>query len=337
MGVQGVSSADLTGVLPVYRRAGRYAPALSQNARAFAHLLRERTADLWHFVFAPNPRSSAVIRGLRRVRRVPVVQTVASPPRVFDAAEKLIFGDVVVAHSEWTRARLQAQLSDRTVHLIRPPLRELARPTDGQKDQLRAALQIGPTQPVVVYPGDLEFSSGAQLVADTLPLLAIRHPDLVVVFACRRKTTRALAVEARLASTTNSEHVRFAGELPSLLPLLDLADCVLFPVEQLWAKVDIPISVLEAMALGTPVVVPDVGPLAELEAALRVPAEPAELARAVTSLLGDPDKSAHQAAAQRALLESDYDPQTVALRYESLYDELTEHEVAARSARPPGQ
>ena len=34
---------------------------------------------------------------LKRIRGVPVVQTIASPPRDFDKPQTLLFGDVVVA------------------------------------------------------------------------------------------------------------------------------------------------------------------------------------------------------------------------------------------------
>src|SRR5690348_2063358 len=72
-------------VLPkaVYGAAGAYTPALRENARAAAFLFLAARAELFHFVFAPNPRTSAVGRAARAVRRVPVVQTVASPPLAF--------------------------------------------------------------------------------------------------------------------------------------------------------------------------------------------------------------------------------------------------------------
>jgi len=91
---------------PVYPGAGRFAPALRDNVRAAAFLLARSRADVWHYVFAPNPKSSVVGCAIGRLRRVPVLQTVASAPRRFEGLSRLLFGQIVVAQSEWTRARV---------------------------------------------------------------------------------------------------------------------------------------------------------------------------------------------------------------------------------------
>lgn len=327
MGVRGAPPWPLEStnaeVLPVYRQPGKYAPGLVQNARALLHLTFERRADLWHFVFAPNPRSSGLISALRRFRSVPSVQTIASPPKSFAGVGRLLFGDVVVAQSDWTRQRVEADARGRNVQMIRPPLGAVPRSSDEVMAGVRARLNLEPGQRVVVYPGDLEFSTGAEIVAKAVPGLIEAIPDCVVVFACRRKTPRAREVEARLQGELDPRRVRFAGELPSLLPLLQLADCVLFPVEQLWAKVDIPIAVLESMALGTPVVLPDQGPLAELCENGRIrAAESGALVRATVAAVTDSDFRRQWVGAQRDLIAAAFDARVVAGQYERLYSNL---------------
>ncbi len=114
-----------------YRGAGSFAPAFADNLRAATWLAARSRAAVWHFVFAPNPRSSGAGRMLKRLRRVPVVQTVASPPREFRAIETLLFGDVVVAQSHWTKKNIEnaAEAEGVTaprVEVIPPPVPELA-------------------------------------------------------------------------------------------------------------------------------------------------------------------------------------------------------------------
>jgi hypothetical protein len=91
--------------VPVYGAAGAFTPSLVDNGRAALWLMLASRADLWHFVFAPNARTSAIGRFTSRARRAPVVQTVASPPRVFDPAH--LFGDAIVVQSHWTRDRVE--------------------------------------------------------------------------------------------------------------------------------------------------------------------------------------------------------------------------------------
>src|SRR5262249_52142857 len=68
--------------LPIYRtRAGGYAPPLADNARVLWSLLTQRGHRVWHFFFAPNPRTSRVSALTTRLRGVRSVQTVCSAPR----------------------------------------------------------------------------------------------------------------------------------------------------------------------------------------------------------------------------------------------------------------
>lgn len=307
-----------------YGGRGRFAPSLVQNVRPLWRLVNAGEERVWHFVFAPNRRSCAAIRAVRRVTSRPTIQTIASPPRSFDDIDELLFGDEVVAQSEWTATRVRTfSRSSRTVHVIRPPLAPVTPPSVEQMATVRRSLGIEPEQPIVVYPGDLEFSGGAQRVAELAQPLVTLHPRAVVVFACRQKTPAAADVLRRLEQTMPRERVRFAGELPSLPTLLATSQVIAFPVEQLFAKVDIPIALLEAMSLGVPVVVPTEGPVAELKSAERVPLSDAEgWVRACSQLLSSRAMWESVQARQRVQLEAEFTAKVVAGRYEDLYQRV---------------
>jgi phosphatidylinositol alpha-1,6-mannosyltransferase len=328
MGVAGRSSGPLSHaphveVAGVYSERGRFAPGLAQNVRAFAFLLSERRAQLWHFVFAPNLRTSRALRLACRLRRAVSVQTVASAPRDFSLSDELLFGDIVVAQSEWTRKRLLECAPGRRIEVIAPPIAKLQRTGDAGLRALRQRLRLDASDSLYVYPGDLEISGGAREVARAVAPLCARDPAARVVFACRAKTAGAAAVQAELERSLPAERVRFAGELPSLLPLLQAARVVLFPVVDLWAKVDIPIAVLESMALGTPVITFDAGPLAELSGPLQV-SEGDTNALVEAALSASAINEVRGAVIERQLrqLETSHAADVVAGRYEALYTEL---------------
>jgi glycosyltransferase involved in cell wall biosynthesis len=60
------------------------------------------------------------------------------------------------------------------------------------------------------------------------------------------------------------DRVVLVGEQPSLLPWIAAARCVLLPARDLYAKLDHPRALLEAVALGTRIVVGPAPSLAEL-------------------------------------------------------------------------
>jgi phosphatidylinositol alpha-1,6-mannosyltransferase len=308
---------------PVYRSSGRFSPDLGANARAAAWLALRARADVWHYVFAPNARTSGAGRLLKALRRVPVVQTVASPPRSFN--EAWFFGDVVVAQSEWTRQRIEAALGRagrESVHLevIPPPVPTLQQPDSKRLRGARQALGIDADAALFVYPGDLETSSGAETVARVVSELIRRVPGAVVVFAYRAKTPRAAHIAADLRRRLPNHAVRVAGEVTDFLALVAGATAVLFPVDDLYGKVDLPIALLESMQLRVPVVCLDAGPLRELAGAVKLRGDiERSLIEQCESLARDHSRAAEIVEAAHGAVIRRHAPATVARAYEALY------------------
>lgn len=329
----GVDLGARVRVEGVYRDAGRFAPGLAANARVAARLVTGDPHDVWHFVFAPNPRSSSVARVARRLRRAmgwkgAVVQTVASAPRSFAEAPKWLFGDVVVALSEHTARRLREAGADAARLRVVPPCALAPRPrTDAEKVEIRGRLGLG-AGPVILYPGDYEVSRGAATVAEAAPHILHALPDATLVYACRKKTERAEEAqrEVQRAIAKAGEDValrtRHLGEVKEMADLIAVATLVVFPVDDLYGKVDLPLVLLEAMALGVPIVVAEGGPLESLAFAPRVRAGDGQgLADAVLPLLWEDAARQALGEAGRAAYEATYTPKAVAAAYDRIYEE----------------
>jgi phosphatidylinositol alpha-1,6-mannosyltransferase len=318
---------DRVTMEPIYENAGTFAPGVLANARVLRRLVSGDPHDLWHFVFAPNTASSSAARVAHTTRRAlgwkgKIVQTIASAPRTFDGVSRLLFGHTVVALSEWTRAALIGAGVQRKQLVVIPPCAAAPHAvTDEERARLRERLDLG-NGPIVLYPGDYEVSTGADTVARAVASIARAVPEVRVVFACRPKTKDAAAARDRIIHELDSLHTghrtRHVGELDDLAPLLSAASVVVFPVDDLYGKVDLPLVVLEALALGIPLVLARGGPLEAITTARFVdPGDDAALARETISLLragvsaGEPG---------RDLWKSRFTPQVVAAAYDDLYD-----------------
>jgi phosphatidylinositol alpha-1,6-mannosyltransferase len=320
---------------PIYDDPGRYTPPLTQNLRVLRRLLRADATTVTHFFFAPNPRASAAARLGLRLRPRLTVQTVCSVPRSFRGAGSLLFARRVVVLSRATRqGLLQAGVDPARLVRIPPGIR--IPPAPDPEDRRRARQQLGlPLErPVLVYPGDYQFSRAAETVALATAELARSGLDPLVVFACRIKQAESLAEERRirqlLAEQGTLASVRMVGEVRRMQTLLCAADLCLLPAESLYAKMDLPLVLLEALALGTPLVVAQQPPLSEL---LQGPVgegvppqDPGALAAAVTRLLGNPDRLARMRLDARQLACRNYDILDVARRHEHLYQQLIDEQ-----------
>lgn len=313
-------------VEPVYSTGGAFAPGLTQNLRAAAWLLARSRVDLWHFVFAPNRRSSQVGSLLKKLRRVPVVQTIASPPRSFAEPETLLFGDKVVAQSEWTRSEFlrawPSYVPAPDIRVIPPPAPRLEAIPDAALVQVRARLNVTEGAPLFVYPGDLEVSRGAERFAELAELSRESWPEARFVFAYRDKSSEADRHAAALKERLGTSTVRFERNVPDIHALVRAATAVVFPVDDLYGKVDLPIVLLEALTLGTPVLALDEGPLAALEGARRAPYDAPVWLAELRAWAENPELRERQAETGRQAVREVFAPERVAGAYEDLYFEL---------------
>ncbi|HEX7665292.1 MAG TPA: glycosyltransferase [Polyangiaceae bacterium] len=312
---------------PVYREGGTFAPGLVANARVAWRLFTGEPHDLWHFVFAPSPRTTKIAKMAIERRRKKgwngkVVQSIASAPKVFDAS--LLFGDVAVTMSEHTRQKFLAAGVDAKKILTIPPCAPA--PTAATRDEeraLRKQLDLG-DGPIVTFPGDYEVSTGAETVANAARAILAAKPNARIVFACRPKTPKSKEAQAKIVGILEASGVaaavRHVGELPSLAPLLSISKAILFPVDDLYGKVDLPLVLLEALALGVPLVLAKGGPLEEIEAARYVePANAEALAAAAIALLDNPGDLPSKSRVRYMQM---YRPVIVARHFDDLYAAL---------------
>lgn len=307
---------------------GGFAPALADQARVLTRLLASRGEPIFHFFFAPNPKTSAVGRLASALRRRRTVHTVCSAPREGQPLDRVLFADRTVVLSKLTEARFLAGGFPRERLVRIAPAVPALEPLSGDaRAATRASLEIPPSAVMFLYAGDLEMGGGARRVVDAA--LALDGTNAVVVMACRRKTAAAAdeerALRAKVSACNAEARFRWIGETSAILALVGASDALLLPSTDLYAKMDYPLVVLEAMALGRPAVVAEGTPaaeLAELGGVVAVPAGEGALRSTMERLAGDEAEREALGALGRAVARERLSPRAMAAAYESLYDEL---------------
>lgn len=303
------------------------APRLSRATAAtmLARLALERRCSIWHFVFAPNPRTSSLARRLSAMRSRAVVQTVASAPAETARLRQVLFGDrVVVLSRAMERRALGAGLARESVVRIPPATRAPRTPGSNEVEALRAR---GEGRRLILFPGDLEHGDGADVILAACASSPLRT-EIVLAFACRAKTPRAeerqrvLELRARALGVATI----WIGETRSIHAWLAAAHVVALPTNTLFAKVDHPLVLLEALHLGRPVIVTRgtaAYELAEDGAALGVEHAGEAVASAIEALLSSDSKRGALEVAGRDYARRELSPERMARAYESVYEGLS--------------
>jgi glycosyltransferase involved in cell wall biosynthesis len=292
--------------LPVVRRRVSKLPSLASGIR---HAVTETRPDVIH---AHNP-TMALATGLvtLRARRPPgLVSLHGGPEKDWPGAVRLVrlSGLAPVACGPGVEAALEQ-------HGL-PPLATVP-------NAVSAAPPAAGRDELGLEPGTRLVLAVGRLVEQKNHALAIRAiaevPDATLAIAGQGNLREQLE---RLAEESGvGDRVRFLGMRPDARALMGAADVVVMPSH--WEG--LPLSALEALASGTPLVATDVRGLRELlandENALLVPEDPQALATALRRVLDDPELGARLAAAGKHVDGAGSDEQLIA-RFLELYEKL---------------
>ncbi|MCB9667273.1 MAG: glycosyltransferase family 4 protein [Myxococcales bacterium] len=325
--IPGLETVKLENIYPKTLRG--FSLSRRMQARVFARLVFGRRYDLWHFFFAPNLQSSMASSAIRRMRGVPAVHTISSAPHPGANLKACLFADVHVVLSRHTEARLvEAHVQADRIVRIPPGILSLDLPHAEERRQCRAYLGISPSRPVVLYAGDLEFGDGAEMCMRAVATLAASL-DVQLVIASRMKTAQAVQCESRLRELAKdlgiTHAVSWVGEVPDMRQTLLASDVLVLSSQTLYAKMDYPLVVLEAMSLERAVILAHGTPAAELAqegGAIAIEPNSDALTAAISALIEDDAYRRSLGEAARQLVLNKYDRATMAKSYEALYDRL---------------
>ena len=163
----------------------------------------------------------------------------------------------------------------------------LGEPSARRRHEARGRLGLDADQPVLVNVGRLDYQKGQRFLLEAMVPLVARYPQLVLLIAGRRGGA-ARDLERQCEALGLQRHVRLLGHRDDVPEILAAADLFVFPT----LYEGLPGAVMEAMALGLPIVASDIDPVRETVVAgrnaLLVPREDAgALATAIARLLGD--------------------------------------------------
>lgn len=303
-------------------------PDLKVVGRLLSILRRDRIQILHSHLFPAN----LAARIVGKVAGVPVVIT------------SLHDSDLGMGIRERLAERLTAPLSDAVIacseamrrhaietHGLRPGLVLTLRngievtappPDAAARNRLRRDLGAGPEDPLIGTVGGLDGRTrGLVVFLAAARLLAAEFPR--ARFAIVGDGPARDSLEGGAAREGISHRTAFTGarrDVPAVMGALDL-----FAQPSLWEGCGV--TILEAMAAGTPVVAGRLGGVPEMvqdgaTGILVTPGDPRDLARGCAALLRDRDLSARLARSGRARVEASFRVEELVERTAAMYRDL---------------
>jgi glycosyltransferase involved in cell wall biosynthesis len=180
----------------------------------------------------------------------------------------------------------------------------------------RAALRVDAHAAVIGCAARFDEVKRLDMILESAA--AVSPSPSVVLIGAGQEGPRLRALAARLGLDAR---LTFAGEIPEAARLFAAFDVYCAPSR----KEGMPLGVLEAMALGVPVVASDIPAhrevLGDASPGL-VPSTPEAFARAIGTLLADPAARAALGAEQRTRARSEFDARQMLEATEAIYGQL---------------
>ena len=192
------------------------------------------------------------------------------------------------------------------------------------RSRIRSELDIGSDRPLVVHVGNIRPWKGHSTLIAAVAQLIREIPDAIVVSIGTEKQEGDLQrVEAEAAEQGVGDAIRFLGRRADAVDFIAAADVFVNPSD----VEGLPLVVLEAMTVGTPVVATSVGgvPSAVIDGDTGIlvpPGRPGALATAVAGLLSDPERGAALARRAKALALARYGLERMVRANEAVYREV---------------
>jgi len=190
----------------------------------------------------------------------------------------------------------------------------------GERERARASLGIPLEAFAVGTVGRLTAIKGPRVLIDAARAVINRHPETVFVFLGAGELLEELQGQA--AALGIGANVRFAGWQPDVAGIMSAFDCFAFPsINEGMGK-----ALVEAMALGKPVVASRIGGIIDLvndgvNGFLVPPADPQALAERILFLMESPE-TGRRMAAKAAETAAAYGSAAMVLKLETLYADL---------------
>lgn len=245
---------------------------LSQKIRSLLYqILFRKSFDIAHYFFTPATLNNFCIKYFIKNRRTKTIQTIAALREDLFSDEdikKLMFADLLIAYSQHAKNKLE-KMGFKNAEQIYPGI-DLNLYSPAQKNfSLMAQLGISQNDFVVIYPGEFtrlgKIDNLINKIIEHSSMLEEKKIKFILAFRVKNKIDfeKKENIKIILKEKKLESHIILPDTFTTMEKVYNLADAVIFPVENMNGKFDVPLAVIEAMACAKPVIISDLAILSE--------------------------------------------------------------------------
>lgn len=308
---------------------------LKTKIELFRYLRQAREQfDITHYLFTPTKLNTTLIKLFAKPIKGKTIQTIATLRNDLYSPEelkKLFFAEHLVVYTDLSKQKLE-KLGFNNVTRIYPGIDlDKFRPQPKNIELLKQ-WKLDEKHFIVSYVGEYTRLGATNMITEAFVDFFKKNPDtnLRLVFACRIKnqadTRKKKEVQRRFFYSGFLEYVSFTDNIDDMPALYNSSDIVIFPVQNLKGKFDVPLVIVEAYACGKPVILSDLKQFREFanrDICVTIPQDFGEkLIESVAYLKENKAEMERLGANARRFVKDHFDLKNTAKQYEEIYNKI---------------
>ncbi|MCK4635915.1 MAG: glycosyltransferase family 4 protein [Candidatus Moranbacteria bacterium] len=314
----------------------------SKNDFNFAEKIRSllfqiknhKNFDIIHFMFTPTKLNSFVIKNFVNNKKTKTIQTVTTLREDLYSDEelkKLMFGDVIVTYSKYAKEKLKS-FGLKNVQQIYPGINLSKFKPEEKNLELMKKWNLTEKDFIVSFPGEYVRLDATDFIIDTFIELwkNKKNHNIKYLCACRIKNEKDAKKKKEVIETLKKvghlNKVVFTDTFGDVNKIYNLSDVVLFPVNNMKGKFDVPLAMIEPYACKKPVIASDLPILQEFSSekinVIIKRNNKEDLKNAILLLKDDEDKKKELGENAFDFAHETFDIKEIAEQYEKIYEEL---------------
>ena len=240
--------------------------------------------------------------------------------------------EVIISSSKKTQASLRnIGISTDKIRLIPPAIDSSLFNPYVSADGVKESLNLVPNDHILLYVGDLTKTRGLHVLIEALNLVLEQFPNTRLLLAVNMPLEKYKAgkfeIKQKISSFGLDDEVIPLGIVSNMHEIMAASDIFIAPYLSIESIADPPISVLEAMACGIPVIATNVGGISDLlthkvNGLLIEPGNSQELKDAITHILEKRDEAKKIGDNAAKYASEQYSIDAIVEKMEGVYGEV---------------
>lgn len=269
-----LNKSNIKWINSPFSRKGIHHMPLSQKVFIFFNILFYMSqTDLFHFIITPEKYSSFILKIMFKLFKKKSIQTINSIhtleiKRKYKSIDKLLFADKIICFSNYSKNKLESK-NIKNVEVLYPII-SLSRFNPKKIKPIKKIKKDA--KYIVVYPGNynlLDLCYGLDNFCKIIKGVVNKLNSVRFIMLCRTKSNEDKKLKRKfkkLAINHNIlNNIKFMDTVEDIPSVFRTCDLGIYPTKNVMTNVlEIPLVLLELMAMKKPIIFGDVPPLDEI-------------------------------------------------------------------------